>query len=237
MNTLGELNTKMDTVGDRLDHVGNRLSFLETNFSESLKRVEDRLEKVEDRLEKVEDNLKTVEDRLEKVEVKFENISTTVTSLSDRLSGVDDNLKTLLTKFSNNEQSFERAGLTYEMVLRNEIAKSRGVDFVRPFNVQNLEGLARISLPKDTSFDDNCSSGPSLSWSIQESRLDALVARAIPLLTQLETLSQAETKSRKIFDLRKQLQQFNSLPEDRKKAFLITSPLGFSAISSLAFED
>jgi hypothetical protein len=67
------------------------------------------------------------------------------------LNKVASELKDLSNNFNKYQPVFEKAGLTYELSVRRAVSDQRGLSYARSFTVKNLEGLARISAPKDSS--------------------------------------------------------------------------------------
>jgi len=78
---------------------------------------------------------------------------TTITSALERLTlqidAVGLKLDDLTSKFNAQESNMEKSGHVYELMVRRELRDIRGQSYARSFKVKDLQGLARLALPKE----------------------------------------------------------------------------------------
>ena len=91
---------------------------------------------------------------IDEITAKFESI------LKQQLETKFTEFETKFTKFENNfgdkinnlsedvAEIRESIGSVYEITARHELVKSYGVEYARPFRLQDIHGLARLILPK-----------------------------------------------------------------------------------------
>ena len=74
---------------------------------------------------------RTMRAQISEVNERVKLVNDRVQSLEEKFDSLEEKFDKYEKKFANYEPSFEKAGLTYELVVRGEIQKKKGSDFAR----------------------------------------------------------------------------------------------------------
>jgi hypothetical protein len=76
----------------------------------------------------------------------FFNHTHSIFNHTDRMGVIEEKLEKVDKILEDNLGNFEKGGVTFEMMVRSELRRTRGDDFARAFAVNALPGLARIKM-------------------------------------------------------------------------------------------
>jgi hypothetical protein len=203
-------------------------------MQETLLKIDSKFDEMDKKIDKKID--KKFDEMDEKIEKKIDNVA------SD-LNKVASDLKDLSNNFNKYQPVFEKAGLTYELSVRRAVSDKRGLSYARSFTVKNLEGLARISAPKDK--DNQLMLVPDWdTGKVLRQRTHQLAEHAIHFIPRVRAIAEGNDTTRisknKKFEALSQLALFDALGSDDNDArlrFLEDNPLGLMAFSCKAYND
>lgn len=161
------------------------------------------------------------------------------TVIIEMLTNLANQLNHLEKRQKEYEPIWDKAGEVYELVVRKELAELRGSDYARSFDVVNLEGLARLCLPKHQELTSEGIKAVE-AWSsrgLQTYRINVLAKIADENLEALRNIVSQFSGNKKYNLTRIRLSEYDALSNDvEKTSFLSTSSLGLQAFSITAFE-
>ncbi|POG57619.1 hypothetical protein GLOIN_2v1489223 [Rhizophagus irregularis DAOM 181602=DAOM 197198] len=112
-----------------------KLSSLEKTVQEIKGEVENNLKELKD----VKDKVEKLNEKVKKLDEKVKKLDEKVKKLDKRIEKLDEKVEKLRTE----------NGHTFKMIARNEIAKKHGQHYSEGFVVFDVNGLVRLSTPKE----------------------------------------------------------------------------------------
>lgn len=104
------------------------------------------------------DVIRELSQQVKGLDANMKGLSQQVKGLDTNMKGLDSKLDVLTKDLSDLTLEFQKydpiwvkAGDVYEIVVRQSLAKLKGESYARSFEVVNLNGLARLALPKENS--------------------------------------------------------------------------------------
>lgn len=166
-------------------------------------------------------------------------ISNDMQAETKELPEMQETLEYLLAKFHKYEPIFDKIDLAYELAVRREVRDLRGAPYSRPFRMENLAGLARISSPEEIDNRFQTVSDLEDRSSILIQRTQQLARKALEFIERMEeslTFSEIIQKKKRI--LAEQLTAYRCLNSEHDRLnFLQYEALGLMAFSSGAYRD
>jgi len=170
----------------------------------------------------------------------------TLDKLSSDMDKVSSDVDDLKSKFSKYEPLFEKAGDTFEIVARREVRDAYGSAYARSFDITDLHGLARVSLPKDFEFGRTDPLTGSLVSVAAQRRVELLAKVALKQLPILRGFAESHEiikdklhadYNKKLKLLKDQLKNITSSDSERDQLeYLASSRLGLWCFSSIAYD-
>ena len=188
------------------------------------------------------------EDRLWK-----QNQASVQKGFDEKLKGFDEKLTDISTRIKENEPLWRKAGITYEVSVRNELRRVRGEGFAGCLVIRDLLSLSSACLPPDFDESQPTSGGrQEAAFARIQDRALSLAKLALTAVPSIQKwLDDAEKRinseelkrpERKVLNhtinlLKGRLLLFHELPEGDKLLFLTKDRLGFFCYSSLLLAD
>jgi uncharacterized protein YdcH (DUF465 family) len=101
------------------------------------------------------EQLKKMNDRFNVLDDRFNVLDDRFNVLDDRFNVLERKQDKLQEGFDRYKPIFEKAGYSYELLVRRELCRIKGEDYGRCFVVDDLVGLARVSFPKHLKVDES----------------------------------------------------------------------------------
>lgn len=162
---------------------------------------------------------------------RLDRLDVSNAALSDRIDVSIAALLDLKSNFTKYEPVWTKAGDVFEIVVRQSMGKERGESFSRSFEVINLNGLARLALPKDVLMHTS-------RTHLTRCFILGMKARSsLPDFRALVATNTTKENEGKFKSARFYLQEYDSLlVEDLQLDYLIEKPLGLQVFSMLLFK-
>jgi chromosome segregation ATPase len=98
LNTLGQINGRLDKIEQRMDKMDQRIDKIEQRMD----KIEQRIDKIEHRMDQIEQRIDKIEIRLDKIEIRLDTLESgqkelnqIVTAIRDRQEETDARLEAL----------------------------------------------------------------------------------------------------------------------------------------------
>jgi hypothetical protein len=215
--------------------------FQELNSTITSNRKEDlvKWKNMENSIASMNSTINNMENSIASINSTINNMENSIASMNSTISS---NRKEDLAKWKNMEPIWNSGGRTFELVVRENLRRKFGDDFVRPFDVTSLNGLARMSLPKGYILPSEGMDAYSSSDSAfrLQSRTDKLVAIAQQHLPGFKSWVDTSMKSsdkgtkKKAYDAFQRLKRLDASKDQSK--FLSFDPVGLFLFSREALK-